>query len=70
MTDFGTVEERAVALRVALAAKEFNLRASEAYCLGLTVDVEVSKSDSPTLQIGIERRTMILPTTLETRDVA
>jgi hypothetical protein len=72
MTDFGSVDERAAALRVALAAKELNSAVCDAARLGVTVDITVLTIDEfgrrtgyPFVQVGMERRTMILPTKLE-----
>lgn len=68
MTDFGTAEERAVALRVALAAKELNRAISDAASLRLSVKINVltgHKTACPIVQVGMERRTMILPTALQ-----
>jgi hypothetical protein len=66
--DFGNPEERAVALRVALAAKELNSAMLDAARIGISIDVEVlsgngieSLSPLPIVMIGMERRTMILP---------
>ena len=71
MTDFGNPEERAAALRVALAAKELNSAVNDASALRLTVEIDILHTDqigrprNPLIQVGIERRTMILPTALE-----
>jgi hypothetical protein len=67
-TDFGNSEERAVALRVALACKELNEAISHAQHIGIFVKVADLAADchESNLQVRImERRTMILPTALE-----
>jgi hypothetical protein len=68
VTDFGNPEERAVALRVALAARDLNLAICDARCLGVSVDVAVvtgHPTSPPIVQVGMERRVMIVPTALE-----
>jgi hypothetical protein len=68
MTDFGNSEERAVALRVALACKELNEAISQAQHLGVyvkVVDIAADVHESNLQVRTMERRTMILPTALE-----
>jgi hypothetical protein len=70
MTDFGNTEERAAALRVALACKAINEAITAAARVGVNCKVIdlVSEWDDPSrLQVDrMERRTMILPAQQET----
>lgn len=69
MTDFGTPEERAVALHVALACKELNKAISCATAIGVNcriVELNGSFEDPSELMVErMERRQMILPAALD-----
>lgn len=65
MTDFGTPEERSVALRVAVACKELNAAISSAHNIGVFVrvaDISAAQHESHLTIRCMERRTTILPT--------
>jgi len=71
MTDLGTPEERAIALRVAEACKELNTAIWEAAHIGVNVkiiDLADKWDDQSNLQVyRMERRTTILPSTESTK---
>lgn len=68
MSDFGNPEERALALRVAVACKELNSAISAARHLGVFIkvaDLSAAHHESNLTIRTMERRTMILPTNAE-----
>lgn len=64
MTDFGTPEERADALRIALACKELNSAIDAAAFFVRVIDLRQNEPEKRSqMQVDcMERRVMILPT--------
>jgi hypothetical protein len=66
LSDFGTADERAVALRVCEACIALNKAVSDAACIDVNVkivDTQESWDDQSILRIArMERRTTIVPT--------